>query len=165
MKSMTDKNYITPAGLEKLRKELHELKFRERPEVTKTVAWAASNGDRSENGDYIYGKRRLREIDSRIHRLSKSIDAAEVVDPGQIHCDEARFGATVIIRDEDGKDKEYMIVGVDECDASRGKISWRSPLAAALLKAKAKAGDCVTFQSPKGEQEVEVVRVSYRKAD
>lgn len=159
---MEGKNYITPAGLEKLQKELHELKYRTRPEVTKTVAWAASNGDRSENGDYIYGKKRLREIDRRIEFLAKRIDAAEVIDPAGIKSDSVRFGATVTLRDEEDREKTYMIAGVDEADVAQGKISWRSPLGAALLKAKAKAGDYVTFQSPKGEQEVEVLRVVYR---
>ncbi len=159
---MAQKNYITPAGFEKINKELHDLKHVERPEVTKLVAWAASNGDRSENGDYIYGKRRLRQIDSRIHFLSKRIDDAEVIDPTTIHSDVIQFGATVTVRDEDDKEKTYSIVGADEIDLSKGYISWLSPLGAALLRARAKVGDWVTYQTPKGELEVEVVEIKYQ---
>lgn len=153
------KIYITPAGAKKLREEYQHLKFTERPEVTKTVAWAASNGDRSENGDYIYGKRRLRQIDSRIHFLSKLIDDFEVVDPTTIQSDQVRFGATITIRTEDDELKTYSIVGVEEADAKSGKISWRSPLATALMRAR--VDDIVTFKAPKGEQEVEVVNIEY----
>ena len=162
---MHDKNYITPAGFERLKKELHELKYRIRPEVTKTVAWAASNGDRSENADYIYGKKRLREIDKRIEFLSKRIDAAEVIDPAVQRGETARFGATVTVRDEDDRERTYSIVGADETDVASGKISWLSPLGSALLKAKAKAGDLITFKSPKGEQEFEVVSVRYQQVE
>ena len=150
-------------GLKRLQDELRELKYKERPEVTSTVSWAAANGDRSENGDYIYGKKRLREIDSRIRFLSKRIEAAEVVDPASLNCPEVRFGATVTILDESQSEKTYSIVGVDEADASKGHISWRSPLAQALLKRK--AGDVITFNTPKGEQEIEVVKVVYVAVD
>jgi transcription elongation factor GreB len=155
------KNYITPAGAERLRAELKKLRYEERPEVTKTVAWAAGNGDRSENGDYLYGKKRLREIDKRMRFLAKRLEAAEVVDPLAINVEYVQFGATVSLRFEDDSEKTYSIVGVDEVDVNRGRISWMSPLARALLKAK--AGDYVTFHSPKGEQEVEVLAVVYKE--
>ena len=153
------KNYITPAGAERLRAELKKLRYEERPEVTKTVAWAAGNGDRSENDDYLYGKKRLREIDRRMRFLAKRLEAAEVVDPLVINVEYVQFGATVSLRFEDDSEKTYSIVGVDEVDVNRGRISWMSPLARALLKAN--AGDYVTFHSPKGEQEVEVLAVVY----
>lgn len=155
------KNYITPAGAERLRAELKKLRYEERPEVTKTVAWAAGNGDRSENGDYLYGKKRLREIDRRMRFLAKRLEAAEVVDPLVINVEYVQFGATVSLRFEDDSEKTYSIVGVDEVDVNRGRISWMSPLALALLKAN--AGDYVTFHSPKGEQEVEVLAVVYKE--
>jgi transcription elongation factor GreB len=155
------KNYITPAGAERLRAELKKLRYEERPEVTKTVAWAAGNGDRSENGDYLYGKKRLREIDKRMRFLAKRLEAAEVVDPLVINVEYVQFGATVSLRFEDDSEKTYAIVGVDEVEVNKGRISWMSPLARALLKAK--AGDYVTFHSPKGEQEVEVLAVVYRE--
>lgn len=155
------KNYITPAGAERLRAELKKLRYEERPEVTKTVSWAAGNGDRSENGDYLYGKKRLREIDKRMRFLAKRLEAAEVVDPLAINVEFVQFGATVSLRFEDDAEKTYSIVGVDEVEVNRGRISWMSPLARALLKAK--AGDYVTFHSPKGEQEVEVLAVVYKE--
>lgn len=155
------KNYITPAGAERLRAELKKLRYEERPEVTKVVSWAAGNGDRSENGDYLYGKKRLREIDKRMRFLAKRLEAAEVVDPLAIQVEYVQFGATVSLRFEDDSEKTYSIVGVDEVDVNQGRISWMSPLARALLKAK--AGDYVTFHSPKGEQEVEVLAVVYRE--
>jgi transcription elongation factor GreB len=155
------KNYITPAGAERLRAELKKLRYEERPEVTKTVTWAAGNGDRSENGDYLYGKKRLREIDRRMRFLAKRLEAAEVVDPLVINVEYVQFGATVSLRFEDDSEKTYSIVGVDEVDVNRGRISWMSPLARALLKAN--AGDYVTFHSPKGEQEVEVLAVVYKE--
>ena len=156
----TEKNYITPAGFARLQEELRRLKFQDRPKVTATVAWAAGNGDRSENGDYIYGKKKLREIDKRIEFLLKRLDIAEVVDPLSINTTEVRFGASVTIRDQDGQVKIYAILGVDEVDVNSGKISWRSPLGAALLEKK--PGDLVTFTTPKGEQEVEVLSVTYK---
>lgn len=159
--SSSKKNYITPKGLRALQTELQDLKYTLRPEVTQTVAWAASNGDRSENGDYIYGKKKLREIDGRIHFLSKRIDAVEVIDPASVESDCAVFGATVTFRDEDDVVKTYSIVGVDEADVNEGKISWVSPLGAALLKAKAQVGDFVTFNSPKGEQDIEIVEILF----
>lgn len=155
------KNYITPAGAERLRAELKKLRYEERPEVTKVVSWAAGNGDRSENGDYLYGKKRLREIDKRMRFLAKRLEAAEVVDPLVINVDYVQFGATVSLRFEDDTEKTYSIVGVDEVDVNKGRISWMSPLARALLKAK--GGDYVTFHSPKGEQEVEVLSVIYKE--
>ncbi|MBX7144911.1 MAG: transcription elongation factor GreB [Oligoflexia bacterium] len=155
------KNYITPAGARRLQEELGRLKHKERPEVVNTVAWAAGNGDRSENGDYIYGKKRLREIDRRIRFLSKRLEFAEVVDPLKSSCDHVRFGATVTIVDEDDRKRTYSIVGVDEVDVAKGRISWASPLARALLKAK--EGDVVTFQSPKGVQEIELLKIEYRE--
>ena len=153
------KNYMTPSGAERLRQELKKLRYEERPEVTKVVAWAAGNGDRSENGDYLYGKKRLREIDRRMRFLAKRLESAEIVDPLQVKVAHVQFGATVSLRFEDGSERTYAIVGIDEVDVSRGRISWQSPLARALLKAQ--EGDVVTFNSPKGVQEVEVLSVLY----
>lgn len=153
------KNYITPEGLKRLQEELQELKYKTRPEVTATVAWAASNGDRSENADYIYGKRRLREIDRRIHHLIKRLEKAHVVDPKTVQSDKIRFGAIITLLNEDGDQKVYRIVGIDEADASKGWISWISPLAkAALNKA---VGDMIVLTTPKGEQELEVIKIEY----
>lgn len=154
------RNYITPAGHQRLKSELEHLVKRERPHVVEIVAWAASNGDRSENGDYIYGKRRLREIDRRIRFLSKRLDIAEVVDPlRQGENDQVFFGARVTLLDPDGVENCYTIVGIDEADASRGRISWISPLARALIKAR--EGDVVRFQSPLGVREIEILEVRY----
>jgi len=155
------KNYMTPAGAKRLQDELRELRYKIRPEVTQTVAWAAGNGDRSENGDYIYGKKRLREIDRRIRFLSKRLDAVEVVDPLKVKSEQVLFGATVTIRDEEDREKTYSIVGIDETDLSKGRISWISPLASALFKAR--EGDVVTFRSPKGPQEIEIVAIEYKE--
>ena len=155
------KNYITPAGYQRLRDELEHLWKVERPALVQTVAWAASNGDRSENGDYIYGKKRLREIDRRIRFLSKRMDHAEVVDPAQRgDCDQVFFSATVTVCGSDGLEKTYSIVGVDEADPGRGLISWVSPLARALLKARKE--DVVMMQVPGGREELEILEVSYR---
>jgi transcription elongation factor GreB len=156
------KNYITPAGFKALVDELNDLKTRERPEVTRTVAWAAGNGDRSENADYQYGKRRLREIDRRIHFLSKRIEIAEVVDPASPK-DRAvvQFGATVTYRNEEGDERTVQIVGVDEADLAKGTISWVSPIGRALLKGR--VDDVVTFQSPKGPSELEILEITYPK--
>lgn len=155
------RNYITPLGHLRLKTELEELVKRERPHVVEVVAWAASNGDRSENGDYIYGKRRLREIDRRIRFLTKRLELAEVVDPlRQGDNDQVFFGATVTIADHLGAENTYSIVGVDEADASSGKISWISPLARALLKAR--EGDTVRFQSPLGWREIDIIEVQYK---
>ncbi len=154
------RNYITPGGHARLKAELDHLLRTERPQVVEVVHWAASNGDRSENGDYIYGKRRLREIDRRIRFLTKRLDIAEVVDPArQQSADQVFFGATVTIGDEQGGEQTYQIVGVDETDFARGRISWVSPLARALLKAR--EGDLVRFQSPAGLREIEVLSIEY----
>jgi transcription elongation factor GreB len=151
------RNYITPRGYARLKSEFDHLISRERPQVVEVVSWAAGNGDRSENGDYIYGKKRLREIDRRIRFLTKRID---IVDPAlRGDCEQVFFGATVALCDENGDEQRYRIVGVDETDFSCGDISWVSPLARALLRAR--AGDVVRFQSPSGAREVEVVRVCY----
>ena len=157
------KNYMTPAGFARLKDELDHLLGRERPELVATIAWAAGNGDRSENGDYIYGKRRLREVDRRIRFLIKRLDAAEVVDP-QSRRDEGEddrvyFGATVTVRNGRDEERTVSIVGVDEIDTMRGYISWVSPMARALLKAR--EGDTVTLRTPGGAEEIDVVLVRY----
>ncbi|WP_153146124.1 transcription elongation factor GreB [Dechloromonas sp. H13] len=158
------RNYITPAGHARLKDELEHLVKRERPHVVEVVAWAASNGDRSENGDYIYGKRRLREIDRRIRFLTKRLDNAEVVDPlRQGDNDQVFFGACVTVADADGNESTYTIVGVDEADVARGRISWISPLARALIKAR--EGDTVRFQSPLGVREIDIVEVRYGRIE
>ena len=158
------RNYITPGGYAHIKNELDHLLRTERPQVVYAVHWAALNGDRSENGDYIYGKRRLREIDRRIRFLTKRLDLAEVVDPArQENADQVFFGATVTILDEQGAEQTYQIVGVDETDFARGRISWVSPLARALLKAR--EGDMVRFQSPAGWREIEVLTVAYITID
>ncbi len=158
------KNYITPAGFKKLQDELRELKTKIRPEVTEIVSWAASNGDRSENGDYLYGKKKLREIDRRIRFLSKRLDISEIVDPlTVVKKDRIFFGATVVIRDEEGIEKTYRIVGVDEMDIEKGKISWVSPLANALFKAQ--VDDVVLFKSPRGVREIEILEIRYEALD
>ena len=155
------KNYVTRHGYDALRDELEQLVKRERPKLVETVAWAAGNGDRSENGDYIYGKKRLREIDRRIRFLIKRVENAEVVDPQmQAGNDQIFFGATVTIDDlAGGAEQTWQIVGVDEADAANGRISWISPLARALLKAR--EGDVVRFMSPAGVREIEVIEVRY----
>lgn len=153
------KNYVTPAGAARMRAELKELLHVTRPEVVRTVSWAASNGDRSENGDYIYGKRRLREIDRRIRFLSKRLDLAEVVDPAAQKSDHVLFGATVEVEDESGARRVYRIVGIDETDVRRGHVSWISPVGKALLQAR--QGDVVQLRTPKGDEELEVVRIRY----
>lgn len=154
------KNYMTPAGNLKLREELKKLLYTDRPELVRTVSWAASNGDRSENGDYIYGKRRLREIDRRIRFLSKRLDAAEVVDPARQSREQVLFGAHVTVTDEEGRQRTFRIVGIDEADASRGEVSWISPIAKALLRAE--EGDVVKLRTPAGVEELEIVKVEYR---
>jgi transcription elongation factor GreB len=153
------KNYITPAGYRRLHDELTRLWKVERPAVVTTVAWAAANGDRSENGDYIYGKRRLREIDRRIRYLAKSLDRAEVVDNSGKKPDRVFFGATVTIAYESGDEREVTIVGVDELDAGDARVSWRSPLAKALLTAR--VCDTDTVRAPRGPEHVEIVAVRY----
>ena len=153
------KNYITPGGFRRLQEELAHLWKVERPPVVTTVAWAAGNGDRSENGDYIYGKKKLREIDRRIRFLSKSLDRAVVVDNAGRKLDRVFFGATVTIQPENGEEREVTIVGVDELDSGDARVSWRSPLARALLKAR--VGDTVTVRAPRGPESIEIVGVRY----
>ncbi|MFN3545279.1 MAG: transcription elongation factor GreB [Thiobacillus sp.] len=158
------KNYMTPAGYARLNAEFNELWTVERPKLVETIAWAASNGDRSENGDYIYGKKRLREVDRRIRFLSKRLEHAEVVDPASREAtDQVFFGATVTVAHPDGTEATYSIVGIDEADAARGRIAWISPMARALLKAR--EGDTVTVQTPEGRREVEIVEVRYVALD
>jgi transcription elongation factor GreB len=159
------KNYITPAGLQRLREEHHFLLTRERPAVTRVVQWAASNGDRSENADYQYAKRRLRQIDSRIRFLGKRIDAAEVVDPGAPRPAAAAarvfFGATVSYRTAAGDERTVSIVGADEVDLNRNYISWVSPLARTLMKSK--EGDRVVLRAPGGTEQLEILDVRYEE--
>jgi transcription elongation factor GreB len=161
----SDKNYITPGGLERLRDELRFLLARERPAVTQVVAWAASNGDRSENADYQYGKRRLRQIDRRIRFLTKRIDAAEVVDPEAPRAGRASthvyFGATVRYADAAGTERVVSIVGLDEVDLDRNHISWLSPLARALMKYG--PGDTVVLHAPAGTQQLDILSVRYER--
>ena len=157
------KNYITPAGYARLRDELKALIERERPKVVEIVSWAASNGDRSENGDYIYGKKRLREIDRRIRFLTKRLDLAEVVDPSrQSGNPQIFFGATVRYLEDNGVERQVTIVGADEVDLAQGQISWVSPVARALLKAR--EGDVVSLPTPGGVLQLEVVDVRYPAA-
>ena len=156
------KNYITPNGYGKLKEELDQLWKVERPALVQMVTWAASNGDRSENGDYIYGKKRLREIDRRVRFLRKRLEQAEVVDPEQRgECEQVFFGATVTVCNSDGCENVYSIVGVDEADAGNGMISWISPLARALLKLR--EGEVATLRTPSGVLELEILSVVYRK--
>jgi len=158
------KNYMTPAGHRRLKEEALHLLNVERPELVRVVAWAASNGDRSENADYIYGKRRLREIDRRIRFLGKRLDKAEVVDPATREpSDQVFFGATVTVENPAGDARTYAIVGIDEADVARGRISWISPLARQLLKAR--EGDTVTIRTPGGDETLEIVSVEYRAID
>lgn len=155
------KNYITPQGYARLRGELMQLIDEERPKVVDIVHWAASNGDRSENGDYLYGKKRLREIDRRIRFLTKRLEIAEVVDPS-VHqgSDQVFFGATVTYADDLGEERTVTILGIDEADNARQQISWIAPVARALLKAR--EGDEVALQTPAGLRRLEVLQVSYR---
>ena len=154
------KNYITPAGHQRLKDELLRLLDVERPATVSIVSWAASNGDRSENGDYLYGKKRLREIDRRIRFLTKRLDIAEVVDPSlQPNRDQIFFGATVTYMNKAGVEHTVTIVGLDEMDPLAGKISWIAPVARALTKAR--EGDVVRLMTPGGEDELEVLEVSY----
>ena len=159
------KNYITPSGLQRLKEEHRFLLTRERPAVTKVVAWAAGNGDRSENADYQYGKRRLRQIDGRIRFLTKRIDAAEVVDPESPRAGQAAtrafFGATVRYANASGTERVVCVVGVDEVDLDRDHISWVSPLARALMKAG--AGDQVVLRAPGGTEQLQIVEVRYQR--
>jgi transcription elongation factor GreB len=154
------KNYITPEGHRRLEDELKHLVKDERPKMVETVSWAAGNGDRSENGDYIYGKKRLHEIDARIRFLTHRLEIAQVVDPAaQKNRDQVFFGATVTYATPDGREHAVTIVGVDEADADRGKVSWISPVARALLKAR--VGDTVELKTPAGAERIEVVKIAY----
>jgi transcription elongation factor GreB len=154
------KNYMTPQGHRQLQEELRTLLRVERPKVVDVVTWAAGNGDRSENGDYIYGKRRLREIDRRIRFLSQRLEIAQVVDPGQQkNLDQVFFGATVTYSNEQGTERTVTIVGVDEADLDRGQVSWVSPIARALMKAR--KGDILEFRTPAGIENIEVLGVRY----
>ena len=157
------KNYITPKGYAALRAELFDLIDNERPKVVDIVHWAASNGDRSENGDYIYGKKRLREIDRRIRFLTKRLEIAEVTDPS-VHFgkDQVFFGATVTYVEEAGDERTVTILGIDEADSLKGEVTWISPIARALLKAR--EGDVVKLVTPVGVQEIEVLSVHDPKA-
>lgn len=159
---MTEKkNYITPQGFEKLRSEYSELLNVERPKVVEVVAWAASNGDRSENADYQYGKRRLREIDRRLYFLKNRIEDAEVIDPGQIKkTDQVVFGATVTLENESGEQVSYQIVGEDEIDIKEKKISWRSPVARAVLGKR--VDDEVKVIKPGGDELMIVIAIEYK---
>src|SRR5215468_3925885 len=154
------KNYMTPQGFERLREELMTLMRKERPEVVQVVSWAAANGDRSENGDYLYGKKRLREIDRRIRFLSKRLERSEVVDPAKRpKTDQVFFGATVAYANSKGEERTVKIVGVDEVDPTQGHVSWISPIARALTRAF--EGDVVKMRTPGGEEEIEIVKVEY----
>jgi transcription elongation factor GreB len=158
------KNYITPAGHARLLEEQEFLIREERPRMVEVVAWAASNGDRSENGDYLYGKKRLREIDRRIRFLNKRLDHAQVVDPvAQGDNEQIFFGATVTLSWDGGEEQVYSIVGIDEADATRGRISWISPLARALIKSR--EGDSIRFQTPAGIREIDILEVRYLPLD
>lgn len=157
------KNYITRQGFERLQDELRHLKRVERPKVVETVSWAAGNGDRSENGDYIYGKKRLREIDRRMRFLGKRLEIAEVVDPArQKNRDKVFFGATVTYANGAGEEKTIRIVGVDEADFERGEVSWISPIARALLKSE--VGDTVEVKTPTGPETIEILKIEYQDA-
>jgi transcription elongation factor GreB len=154
------RNYITPQGYARLREELKQLLDTERPKVVEAVSWAAKNGDRSENGDYIYGKKRLREIDRRIRFLTKRLDVAEVADPSAHHgSDQVFFGATVTYANEQGEERTITIKGIDESDSLRGEVSWIAPIARALLKAR--VGDEVSLATLGGHERIEVLDVSY----
>jgi transcription elongation factor GreB len=154
------KNYITPGGFRRLQEELHHLLRSERPHIVETVAWAAGNGDRSENGDYIYGKQRLREIDRRVRFLTKRLEHAEVVDPArQTRHDQVFFGATVTYVNGRGQEQTVTIVGVDEIETERGRISWVSPIARALLKAR--EGDIVELHTPAGIDRLKILEIRY----
>ncbi len=158
------RNYMTPGGYRRLREELMALLDVERPKMVETVSWAAKNGDRSENGDYLYGKKRLREIDRRIRFLTKRLDIAEVADPSVHHgSDQVFFGATVTYANARGDERTITIKGIDEADSLAGEVSWISPIARALLKAR--EGDEVPLQTPAGSERIEVVEVRYPKPE
>ena len=157
-------NYITPAGWRSLKDELYQLVNKERPEIVQIVNWAASNGDRSENGDDLYGKRRMREIDRRIRFLTKRLEAAQVVDPETREAtDQIFFGATVTLLRGNGSEQTVKIVGIDEIDTAQNKISWISPLARCLIKAR--EGDEVSLNTPEGREDIEILEVAYVRID
>lgn len=157
------KNYITPEGFSALQAELRHLRREERPKVVEVVSWAAGNSDGSENGDYFYGKKRLREIDGRIRHLIKRLESAEVVDPAkQTDTERIYFGATVTYEDQYGREKTVRIVGIDEARSEENKISWISPVARALIKAS--EGDVVSLRTPDGDVDIEVIEVRYESA-
>jgi transcription elongation factor GreB len=159
---MEIKNYITPAGHQRMKDELLHLLDEERPEIVKIVSWAASNGDRSENGDYQYGKKRLREIDRRIYFLTKRLEDVLVVDPeARDQTDQIFFGATVCYADETGQETTIAIVGVDEVDMEKNHVSWISPIAKSLIKAR--EGDTIQLQTPEGLKELDILKVTYQK--
>src|SRR5215469_5637810 len=154
------KNYVTPAGMAALQEEFGQLLYGERPKVVETVSWAAGNGDRSENGDYLYGKKRLREIDQRVRYLTKRIESADIVDPKrQKNRDQVFFGATVEYARRDNSQHKVTIVGIDEAQRAGGKISWLSPVARALMRAR--VGDVVEFRTPSGPETLEVLSIAY----
>ncbi len=152
-------NYITPKGFAKLESELKELLKVERPEILKLIQWAASNGDRSENADYLYGKKRLREIDKRIRFLNTRINSAVIIDPSKINSEKIQFGAKVKVSDDDGNEKTFSIVGIDEVDTARGLISWQSPIGNALLGKE--IGDEVLIRIPAGQINFEILEIAY----
>lgn len=154
------KNYMTPGGWQKMQNELYQLVNKERPELTQMINWAASNGDRSENGDYIYGKRRLREIDRRIRFLTKRLENTEVIDPALRESEQIFFGATVTYWRANGQEQTVSIVGIDEINLQKNYISWISPIARALLKAR--VGDTVNVRLPSGLEKLEIVQVVYK---
>lgn len=156
---MEKNNYITPVGFQRLQTEFEQLTKVERPEVTKLVQWAASNGDRSENADYQYGKKRLREIDRRLRFLAKRLESAVVIDPVTIISDRAQFGATIKVEDEEGRKKVFSIVGVDEIATDKGRISWQSPIGRSLLGKE--EGDEVIVRTPMGEVVYTITEISY----
>lgn len=159
-----NKNYITPSGWNKLKKELYELVNKERPKIVEIVSWAASNGDRSENGDYIYGKKRLKEIDKRIYYLTKQLDNSEVVDPQlREETSQVFFGATVDLLMSNGKKQTISIVGKDEIDLSKGKVSWMSPIARCIMKTN--IGDEVIFNTLEKKEIIEILDVRYVKIE
>ncbi|HEX3864585.1 MAG TPA: transcription elongation factor GreB [Stellaceae bacterium] len=154
------KNYITPEGHRRLQEEMRRLLREERPKVVEVVSWAAGNGDRSENGDYLYGKKRLREIDRRVRFLTKRLEIAEIVDPArQTRHDQVFFGATVTYAGAHGAEKTVTIVGIDEADTDHGRVSWISPIARALMKAQ--EGDVVELRTPTGPEPIEVLEIRY----
>jgi transcription elongation factor GreB len=155
------KNYITPAGHARLKSALKALVEVERPELIRTVSWAAANGDRSENADYLYGKKRLREIERRIRFLMKRLEAAEVVDPRDQDQERVYFGATVRYADSGGAEHTVSIVGTDEVDPAHGRVSWVSPVARALIRSR--EGETVTLQTPAGEEQLEVLEIRYEE--